>query len=471
MFEAVPLGPIEWLVVAAMGGMATAAAAHALLNKHDPAGAFGWVAVCLLFPVAGPILYFVFGINRIRTRARALRAEQLPPMAGTPARDPIAVHPEFAQQARISSAVTGVPLTEGNAIDTYHDGEAAYPVMLEAIDQAAESVYLATYIFESNRTGLRFAQALERAVRRGVDVRVLLDGAGEWYSWPRIRHRLRAGGVTVARFLPPRLLPPRLLINLRNHRKILVIDGHTAFTGGMNIGDRHLAQRRGGVRDTQFRVRGPVVHQIESIFLDDWQFTTGDRRRPPDRTFVSEGDAVCRTLVDGPNEDLNRLTMVLVGAIAAARQRVLIMTPYFLPPRELIAALQSAAIRGLQVDIVLPGRNNLPFMHWATRNMLWELVKWGVRVHYQRGAFVHTKLLVVDDHYAQIGSANLDPRSLRLNFELVLEVFDAAFTSKVAEHVERAIHMSRTITLAELASRPLPARIRDAICWLFTPYL
>ncbi|MCS4502615.1 Major cardiolipin synthase ClsA [wastewater metagenome] len=471
MTETVSPGLAGWLVIIASGLIATAAALHALLHKRDPAAAFGWVAVCLLFPLAGPVLYFLFGVNRIRTRARVLRAEQLPPASGVPADEHLAVHPEFTQQARISGAVTGVPLTAGNAVTVLHDGEEAYPAMLEAIEQARDRIYLATYIFESNRTGIRFVRALARAVERGVDVRVLLDGAGEWYSWPRIRHRLRREGVPVARFLPPGLLPPRPFVNLRNHRKILVVDGVTAFVGGMNIGDRHLARSRGGTRDAHFRLRGAVVEQIETVFLDDWQFTTGDRRRPPPRPAAEEGEAMCRTLIDGPNEDLDRLSMVLVGAIAAARQRVLIMTPYFLPPRELTAALQAAAIRGVHVDIVLPGHNNLPFMHWATRNVLWELVKWGVHVHYQRGPFAHTKLLVVDDHYAQIGSANLDPRSLRLNFELVVEVFDAAFARRIAAHIRHAVEHGHNITLTELSGRPFLARVRDAFFWLFTPYL
>lgn len=471
MDESVAPGLFGWLVIFATGVIATVAAVHALLHKRDPAAAFGWVAVCLLFPLAGPALYFVFGVNRIRTRARVLRAEQLPPASGEPADERLPVKPEFAQQARISAAVTGVPLTADNHVTMLQDGEEAFPAMLEAIEQARESVFLATYIFESDRSGLRFVRALRDAVDRGLDVRVLLDGAGEWYSWPRIRHKLRAEGVTVARFLPPSLLPPRLLINLRNHRKVLVVDGERAFVGGMNIGNRQLARSRGGARDAHFRMDGPIVEQVEAVFLDDWQFTTGDRRRPPRGRPDPAGEAMCRTIIDGPNEDLDRLTMVLVGAIAAARKRVLIMSPYFLPPRELIAALQSAAIRGVAVDIVLPGRNNLPFMHWATRNMLWELVKWGVGVHYQRGRFVHTKLLVVDDHYAQVGSANLDPRSLRLNFEIVVEVFDAAFAERLSAHFHTALSQSRGVTLAELRSRPLPARVRDAFFWLFTPYL
>jgi cardiolipin synthase len=312
---------------------------------------------------------------------------------------------------------------------------------------------------------------MRRARERGVDVRVLVDGAGEWYSRPRIRHRLSQVGVRVARFLPPQLLPPRLLLNLRNHRKILVVDGRVGFTGGMNVGDRHYATK-GGAKDIHFRLTGPVVSQIEAVFVQDWTYTTGDETEPPPlATDQNTGTALCRTVVHGPNEELSRLTMILVGAAAAAQRRLVIVTPYFLPPRELIAALQAAAIRGTRVDIVLPEHNNLPFVHWATQNMLWELVKWGVKVYYRGGAFAHSKLFLVDDEYAQVGSANMDPRSLRLNFELMVEVYDRDLTADLTAEVDTIIEASRRVQLADLDGRPLPIRLRDAFFWLFSPYL
>ena len=466
---------VYWIGALANGFVAVGTALHALLNKHEPAAAFGWIAVSLLFPIVGPLLYFLLGINRIHLRARALRSEQKPLARGSAALERSGrVQPEFSQQARISSAVTGLPLIPGNRVESLHNGESAYPAMLSAIKHAQRTVFLSTYIFESNPTGRQFADALVQARARGVDVRVLLDGAGEWYSIPRIRPILRRRGVRVAVFLPPRLLPPRLLLNLRNHRKILSVDGDIAFIGGMNIGDRHLIHRhdgRRGITDMHFRIEGPVGRQIESVFLSDWVFTTGDQISPQHPPPGTPGNAFCRAIIDGPNESLNRLSMVLVGAIAAARHHIAIMTPYFLPPRELIAALQAAAIRGIRVDIVLPGRNNLYFMHWATRNMLWQLIKWGVHIYYRPPPFSHTKLFVVDKHYAQVGSANLDPRSLHLNFELVAEVYDPAVAGGLAHHIDQVRLGSNEVTLRELNERSYAARVRDAFCWLFMPHL
>jgi cardiolipin synthase len=460
---------LQLLLVIAIAILATVAGCHALLYKRDPTAATGWLTVCILFPVAGPTLYFLLGVNRIQVRAQRLGTGHGPVTEGESAAIPVPA--SFSQQARISRAVTGLDITAGNAVSPLRDGEQAYPAMLDAIENAEQRVFLATYIFESNSAGQDFADAMRRARERGVDVRVLVDGAGEWYSRPRIRHRLSQVGVRVARFLPPQLLPPRLLLNLRNHRKILVVDGRVGFTGGMNVGDRHYATK-GGAKDIHFRLTGPVVSQIEAVFVQDWTYTTGDETEPPPlATDQNTGTALCRTVVHGPNEELSRLTMILVGAAAAAQRRLVIVTPYFLPPRELIAALQAAAIRGTRVDIVLPEHNNLPFVHWATQNMLWELVKWGVKVYYRGGAFAHSKLFLVDDEYAQVGSANMDPRSLRLNFELMVEVYDRDLTADLTAEVDTIIEASRRVQLADLDGRPLPIRLRDAFFWLFSPYL
>jgi len=176
-------------------------------------------------------------------------------------------------------------------------------------------------------------------------------------------------------------------------------------------------------------------------------------------------------ITDGPNEDLGKLAMIITGTVALARHRVAIMTPYFLPPAELISALQAAILRGVDVSIILPQKSNQPLVHWASRNMLWELLQYGVHIYYQPPPFAHSKLLIIDEHYAHIGSANLDPRSLRLNFELVVEVFDQVFIKQMNEHFEQVKQTCREETLAGVDGRRLPVRIRDAIAWLFSPYL
>jgi cardiolipin synthase len=475
---------LHWTLILLHFLVAFFAAGHALIFKSDPRAALGWIAVCLTFPFVGPLLYFLFGINRIRTRARKLQhlsdlqldvvCEQPDDLSEPQISDP-ALSSEFSEIMRISCAVTRRPLVGGNAVELLQNGEQAFPAMLEAIERSRHSLFLSTYIFETNKTGRQFIDALARAARRGVDVRVIIDGVGELYAFPWAGTLLKRRGVRLARFLPPKLIPPTLHINLRNHRKILVADGQTGFVGGMNIGDRHLAAVRQNPRrvvDVHFRLTGPVVKQIEHAFLEDWVFCTGEQMPADTLTlpFAANG-AVCRTIVDGPNEDHDKLSAIMFGAVATARRRISIMTPYFLPFRELIAALQNAALRNVDVKILLPAKNNLPYVQWATTKMLWQLLQKGVRIYYQPPPFVHSKLFIVDDHYAQVGSANIDPRSLRLNFELAVEVFGKPVSEVLAPHFQRSLLKCREITFEEVEARSIPVRVRDALVWLFSPYL
>jgi cardiolipin synthase len=448
---------------------AAGAAAHALLTKPDPRSAFGWIGVCWLFPLAGPLLYVLFGINRVRTRAKRLRA-------GLPMiRDVCAPTPsdDFAAQlTRIGDAVTQWTRVPGNAVVPLENGENAFPCMLSAIGAAHQTVWLSSYIFETDSVGRQFIDALAAAVARGVQVRVLIDGVGEWYSWPHAVTLLQRAGVRAARFLAPRLLPfPRLAVNMRNHRKLLLVDGQVAFLGGMNIGGREVGRadhRR--MADLHFQLRGPIVAQLARAFSIDWRFAAAEELTalPP---CGSAGTAACRAITDGPDEDNDKLLYVIVGALSVARHQILMMTPYFIPQPELTSALQAAALRGVEVSLVLPERSNLRYVDWASRRWLPPLLERGVRIFLQPAPFSHTKLLIVDGAYAQIGSANMDLRSLRLNFEIAVEIYCADTCRQLVAYVEAARGKSAPYTL-ELAGRlSLPARTRNSLFWLLSPYL
>jgi cardiolipin synthase len=462
-----PTSQIVRTAIASLGLLAAAAAAiHALLYKRRPQSAFGWIAVSFTLPFAGPLLYYLFGINRVRMRARKLR-KQLPEpycpteFLGTPP-------PALAPLSRLGEAVTGWPLTAGNRVDVLYEAADTFNAMIAAIEGAERYVRFATYIFDGGPLGKRFASALAAAAARGVDVRVLLDGVGELYSLPPIRRLLNGTGVRLVRFLPPRLWPPSLSVNLRNHRKSLVVDGVVAFTGGINVRDRYL---EGRIVDLHCRVSGPVVAQLETVFQRDWQFATGAAPETPGPPSMPVGDTLCRAVTDGPDDDIDRLTALFTGAIGQARRRVAIMTPYFVPPRELMMALQAAALAGIDVAVILPEKNNLPYIHAATRHLLWELLERGVHVYYQPPPFVHSKLFYVDDHYAQLGSANFDARSLRLNFEMNLEIYDRAVVTELATHFENVRKRSTAVTLEAVDRRSLGARLLDGAAWLFSPYL
>jgi cardiolipin synthase len=361
----------------------------------------------------------------------------------------------------------------GNRVSVLHNGEAAFPAMLDAIARARERICLSTYIFRTDRTGERFIDALAAAAARGVAVRVLVDGVGELYTFPWPSRRLRRTKARVARFLP--LVRRGFHLNLRNHRKLLIVDGLQAFTGGMNIGDHQLAERPGNphrVVDLHVGVEGPVVADLEEVFLGDWHFATGEApSAQPRRPIAPAGPVSCRGISAGPNEDFEKLYWIVLGAIGAARSHIRIMTPYFIPDRALLAALSMAALRDVRVEIVLPQRSNLPYVAWAMRAYLWEVLHNGARVYYQPGPFVHSKVLAVDDMYALVGSANLDPRSLRLNFEFNLEICDREAAALFTHYFDAARDRSREVTLAEVDARPLPIRLRDGAAKLLSPYL
>ena len=471
------------LIWALLGVAGLFSAGHALLHKRDSRAALGWIVTCVALPGVGPCLYWLFGVNRIRTRARIWQARG----QGIPWCEPAICtwslelerelpfrQGNFPALLTVADTVTRRPLLGGNALTPLHNGEEAYPAMLAAIAGAGHSVYLSTYIFDADTSGRRFVVALEAAAARGVDVRVLIDGVGERYSFPTARHLLRHGAVRVACFLPPRIWGRGIFFNLRNHRKLLVVDGTIGFTGGMNLGDRHLAAAVDNphrVVDMHFRLEGPSVTHLQEAFFEDWSFVTGEAPPAPNLAVTSRGSVFCRGISAGPNEEFEQLHWILIGALNAARQRVRIMTPYFIPDRALISALNAAALRGVQVEIILPEKNNLAYVAWAMQAYYWELLQYGIALYHRPGPFAHTKMLLVDDIYAQIGSANLDPRSLRLNFEFNLEVYDGALCGQLATHFEEVRAGSRQLTLPELDARPLPRRLRDAFAKLFSPYL
>lgn len=367
-------GLLQFLMLALHTVIALTTAAHALLHKRDSRSAWGWIATCWLFPLAGALLYYLFGINRLRDRARQLLGAPKPG-AGVDEPNPrllsvVGVDPvELRELVRIGGAVTSLPLSFGNRVEILHNGDQAYPAMLQAIAGAQRTIYLCTYIFEAGAIGKRFVQALADAHARGVQVRVLVDGMSEVFFASPARRQLVAKGVPAARFLPPRLFPPMLHVNLRNHRKLLLVDSHIGFTGGMNIRDYHIVVplTARSTADLHFRVTGPVIEQLQDSFLVDWHLAAGEML-PRFASCAVMGDAVCRVITNGPNEDSDKLVMALIGALANAHHRVLIMTPYFIPSLALVAALQSAALRGVQVHIMLPTRSNLHYVDWLRRN-------------------------------------------------------------------------------------------------------
>lgn len=455
------------------------ASAHVILYKRDTHAAIAWVGLIWLLPVFGAILYLLLGINRIRRRARSIRGERQRPSVALSS--PSGVHDglsadHYPDLVRLVDVIVQKPVLEGNSVSPLVNGDEAYPAMIDAIERAGNSVTMATYIFDRDEAGRSFLHALANAVSRGVEVRVLIDAVGLRYSWPTMDRSLRRAGIRVARFLPT-VLPWRMpFMNLRNHRKILVIDGREGFTGGMNIRSGHVIdwRPRHPVQDLHFRVEGPVVDHFQDVFAQDWYFATGELLKGK-KWFPSIepcGKVAARGIPDGPDEDFEKLLWTIQGALACSKSSVQIMTPYFLPDPDLTRALGLAAMRGVTVDIILPSVNNLPFVHWASRASFVQLIEEGCRIWLSPPPFEHTKLMVVDGLWVLFGSGNWDPRSLMLNFEFNVESYSRELASSLTRRIIKPrIGLSERVTPETMKGWSLPVKLRDGVARLFSPYL
>jgi cardiolipin synthase len=473
-----------WVLAVLLTTLTLVASAHVVLTKRDPRAAIGWVGVIWLAPFLGTLLYVTFGINRIQRKARALTRPRglRDSSAGLrPVADDVLHHALGDDAEHLRSLITYVnrlsdlPLVDGNRIQPLVGGRVAYDAMLAAIDSAERSVALVTYIFDNDPLGRRFAQALARAKDRGCEVRVLIDDVGARYTWPSIKGQLRQSGVPLATFNPT-LIPGKLhYTNLRNHRKIMVVDGRLGFTGGMNIRQGHLCEsdHRHPVEDLHFQVEGPVVAHLRETFLADWEFATGQTLDGPAwlPRLETRGQTLARGISDGPAIEHDKIRLTILGAIGCARRSVEIVTPYFLPEQPMISALNVAAMRGVAVHIILPERGNLTLVQWACTAQLWQVLQRGCRVWLAPPPFDHTKVMIVDGVWTLIGSANWDARSLRLNFEFNMECYDRDLAAGIGTIVHGKRARSREISLEEVDSRPLWRRLRDGVCRLALPYL
>jgi cardiolipin synthase len=447
---------------------------HVLQTKREVAAAAAWIGLAWFAPFFGGFAYFVLGVNRVKRRARRLRAPSARRGRGALERQELAEEDNhLAPLRRGIGRITGRHTEPGNAVRILANGDAAYPEMLAAIENAQHTIGLSSYIMRADTIGSRFIDALKAAKQRGVEVRVIVDGIGSGWLLSPVYHRLRAAGVPVGRFMHS-YMPWRMsFLNLRTHKKILVVDGRLGFTGGINVADQNLIANRpkDPVQDTHFRIEGPIVGQLVFAFARDWAFVAdedldGDTWYPD---LDTQGDSLARVVTAGPDEDLEKVEFAVLQAIACARDIITVMTPYFLPDERLMAALSLAAMRGVDVQVVIPEKGNHRLLDWAVRANIGPLLKDGVKIWRCPPPFRHSKVMVVDHTWSLIGSSNWDMRSFRLNFELCVEVYDP----KLAATLEALVAgcKSTRLDLAEIKGRKFGIRMRDAAARLLLPYL
>lgn len=462
--------------------LALAATLHAVMNKTQVQSALGWIALILLSPLLGPILYFIFGINRISRRWQKIRDNSFEKISTFfESRESAYLVPPPPHQ--IADTLTPFPLVRGNDVALLRGGAEAYPAMLHAIDNARESIYLQSYIFDPGQIGNRFTDALIRAHQRGVAVRVMIDGFGALYSYPSVIRRLRQHGVP-AEFFVQKFYGFKLpYFNMRSHRKLLIIDNIHGFTGGLNIRDcfSYDTTHPKCAHDTHFYICGPAAEHLAAAFAQSWHFMTHEKillapsyqKAAPllPAAIPLIHDATIRIIPSEPSPESAANLTIILNALAQAKKRILIHTPYFIPNREMIALLKLAALRGVRVDIIMPRRSNLFFVDLAATAQLDGLTAAGCHVWYTKGPFDHSKLMLIDDDYAYVGSTNMDTRSLRLNFELDAEITHQALVQKIDALLQTALQHGTQVTTDSLRNRPFALRLCARLIWLLSPYL
>lgn len=472
-----PLWPL--LVLLINFGLAIPAAIHALMTRDQVQSAIGWTAIILLSPFVGSILYFCLGINRVSRRWVRLRKAGFEKASAFFKTEMTAPAAHIPYDTRLGDSILPFPMTGGNDIIPFRGGREAYPAMLEAIRNAQMTIALQTYIFNNDSLGAQFIDALGDAAERGVHVRVLIDGVGVAYSQPSVVRQLRAKGIRVGLFIERFFGLPFLHANLRNHRKILVVDGTIAFTGGMNIRGNFAIEEgeKGFARDTHFRITGPVADHLLAVFAQDWYFTTKEkldflyRYNGPPPENPPPHSAFARVIPSEPSNEGTVNLMVMMDALARAKKRVVICSPYFVPSREIMTMLKLVALRQVRVDIILPVKSNLVIVDIAATAQLDFLAACGCKIWRTHTAFDHSKIMLIDDDYAYVGSSNMDIRSLRLNFELDVEIIHPGLNAALRDYLEEAIVNSHPVDMESLNKRHFLERLFARTVWLLSPYL
>jgi cardiolipin synthase len=480
------LGPgvLGWLG-AFFAAVALALIPLVILRRKEPSSTIAWILTLLFLPALGAVLFLLFGRDRVRWPARRKRqADAL--VRGTLAARAAETGPRFEptqpgltdlekQVFQMGALLTGETASTGNRLEVFSHGSDVYDSLGTAIDQAKHHVHAEFYLIRNDETGAWFRDKLARAAARGVQVRLLCDAYGCLSIGAAWRRPLRKAGARVGIFLPMRslLLQP---VNLRNHRKIVVIDGALAFSGGVNIGDEYQGKmtKIGQWRDTHFRLQGPAAGALQRVFLQDWFFATGEGVDPdpyfPSPALVA-GDATVAIVPSGPDTRTEAIHRIFFAAIAAARERVWITTPYFVPDAPMVVALQVAAMRGLDVKLILPSRSNHRVTFHAGRSFYEELLEAGVQIHEYSPGMIHAKTMVVDGRIVLLGSANMDMRSFRLNFEVHTLIHDEVTAKKLEASFNDDLAQTVAVDLATWAKRPLGNRIAEGAGRFVSPLL
>jgi len=465
-------------------------------ERRNPVVTWAWLMVIFLVPYFGFIFYLLIGIEgrKYRTFASKYRQNQewlaevesknLPGLSFIHSHsneEYIANFKEHPDTKHISDLLHlnfvsgGGYLTHNNHIDILADGETKFSHLFEDIEKAQSFIHIQYYIFRNDSTGRRLIDALAKKAAQGLEVRLLIDGMGNFLNASSLYRPLIEAGGHLGVFLPPHFIR----INFRNHRKIAVMDGTVGHIGGMNIGDEYLglSKRFGFWRDTHLRMAGAGVHHLTLRFMMDWNFSAPrnfmdlESRYFPRLPYESGSGVRLQVVCSGPD---TRYPSILYGynkMMSEANKSIYIQTPYFVPDESMFVALRMAALAGLDVRIMIPANPDHPFVYWAALSYLGDLLESGVRCYEYENGFLHNKVIMIDSKVCSVGTANMDVRSFKLNFESNAFIYDEQTTLALEEAFIRDIGFSRQLTLEKYVNRSKMTKIKESLSRLLSPLL
>lgn len=457
-----------------------------LMEKRSPYKTIAWILTLMLIPIFGVLFYLIFGqeyrkqklfsrkgINSLG-KIRRLSSKQLRDMEHTRFNLNQNIL-EYENMIRLLLNNSDALLTTGNRLKILNNGTEAFPAILKAINNARHHIHLEYYIFSDDVVGNRFKDTLIKKSREGVEVRIIVDDVGSWGLGKKFLREMRESGIEIYSFMEVRF--PRLTsrVNFRNHRKLVIIDGKTGFTGGINIADRYNdgVKGIGSWRDMHLQVEGDAVACMQVVFAADWFFVinenlSGNAYFPP---FTEEEGTPVQISASGPDSDWESIGQAFFMAIARARRKVYISSPYLMPPVQILQALKTAALSQVDVRIIIPEKSDSVIPKWSSFSYVEELLESGVKIYFYQPGFIHSKYIITDSTFSTIGTTNLDFRSLETNFEVNAFIYDAKFSSKLEQIFLDDLRNSREIRLRDWRKRPWHRKFRESLAHIVSPML
>lgn len=464
------------------------AAVLIFMERRNIAATWAWLMVLLFLPIVGFLLYLIFGQKLSKRKLYRLKEgefsrfqeavdkqKQLLESGAFRVHDPaMEKHRDMIYMNVVSD---GALYTQDNVVAIYTEGQELFADMLAEIEQAKEHVHLLYYIFRDDELGKRMLQLLVAKAKQGVEVRVLYDAVGSSETSSRFfRPLLDAGGEAVP-FFPSKIPLVNFRVNFRNHRKLTIIDGNIGYIGGFNIGSEYLGKDKklGYWRDTHLKIKGNAVYMLQARFFLDWNLASPKRMKQsllyfPECDEVADGIGV-QIVSSGPNSEKQQIKHALLKMIYKARKKIYLQTPYFIPDESFLTALKMAAMSGVDVRVMIPGRPDSKMVYWASHSYLGDVLKSGVRCFLYEKGFMHAKTIVVDTELASVGTANVDIRSFKLNFETNAFLYDTQLAGKVEEQFLHDQDHSQEVTIEQYQNRPVHSRILESLARLLSPIL